>query len=292
MDGDEGKLEVITPLTEKVVDFYGDHIPVAQANGDELYVPLRPLVDAIGLDRGSQQKRIQRDKVMAKRSRLVAMRGADGRVRDQLCLPLDLLPGWLFGIDTSRVRPEIQDKLDLYREQAFRVLWGAFKGEIIPYAAAPATSGLTMAQQTLEMITAMQHLAQQQVEMERRVTNVEGRQEVMATYMRGFIEDTRKRLQDSEQRVSGLELRLDAGATISEAQAAEIALAVKNVGNALEQHGGSGGYAKVYSEMYRRYRVSSYKNLSRAKYDEVLAWLSRWYDEISVAKLESSGAIQ
>lgn len=292
MDGDEGKLEVITPLTEKVVDFYGDQIPVAQANGDELYVPLRPLVDAIGLDRGSQQKRIQRDKVMSKRSRLVAMRGADGRVRDQLCLPLDLLPGWLFGIDTSRVRPEIQDKLDLYREQGFRVLWGAFKGEIIPYAAAPATSGLTMAQQTLEMITAMQHLAQQQVEMERRVTNVEGRQEVMASYMRGFIEDTRKRLQDSEQRVSGLELRLDAGATISEAQAAEIALAVKNVGNALEQHGSSGGYAKVYSEMYRRYRVSSYKNLSRAKYDEVLAWLSRWYDEISAAKAEPSGATQ
>ncbi len=292
MDGDAGKLEVITPLTEKVVDFYGDQIPVAQANGDELYVPLRPLVEAIGLDRGSQQKRIQRDKVMAKRSRLVAMRGVDGRVRDQLCLPLDLLPGWLFGIDTSRVRPEIQDKLDLYREQAFRVLWGAFKGEIMPYAAAPATSGLTTAQQTLEMITAMQHLAQQQVEMERRVTNVEGRQETMANYMRGFIEDTRKRLQDSDQRVSGLELRLDAGATISEAQAAEIALAVKNVGNALEQHGSSGGYAKVYSEMYRRYRVSSYKNLSRAKYDEVLAWLSRWYDEISGAKAEPNEATQ
>jgi len=59
---------------------------------------------------------------------------------------------------------------------------------------------------------------------------------------------------------------------------------VKNVGNALEQGGASGGYAKVYSEMYRRYRVSSYKNLSQAKYDEVLAWLSNWYDEVSGRK--------
>lgn len=281
MDEGDYKLEVITPLTEKVVDFYGDAIPVAQAGGEELYVPLRPLAEAIGLDHRSQQKRIQRDKALAKRARLVTMRGADGRMRDQLCLPLDLLPGWLFGIDANRARPELQEKLELYREQCFRTLWNAFKGEIVPYAPTTANMGLTTAQQTLEMITAMQHLAEQQVEMERRVMNVEGRQEVMANYMRDFIQDTRQRLQDSEQRLGGLELRLDAGATISEEQAAEIALAVKNVGNALEEKGRSGGYAKVYSEMYRRYRVSSYKNLSRSKYDAVLGWLSKWYDEVA-----------
>jgi len=115
-----------------------------------------------------------------------------------------MVPGWLFGISASRVRADLKERLSLYRAECFDVLWGAFKGEIMPYAPAAAQSGLTAAQQTLEMITAMQHLAQQQVEMERRVTNVEGRQEVIASYMRDFIHDTRKRLKDSEQRLSGL----------------------------------------------------------------------------------------
>jgi hypothetical protein len=32
--------------------------------------------------------------------------------------------------------------------------------------------------------------------------------------------------------------------------------------------------------MYRRYRISSYKNLPRARYAEVLAWLAAWYQEL------------
>jgi P22_AR N-terminal domain len=278
------QIPLLVPRMEKVVDFYGDNVPVAQTDDDKLYVPLRPLTRFLGISFGSQRDRILRDEVLRGKLRQVQMMGADNRSRQQLCLPLEMVPGWLFGISASRVRADLKERLSLYRAECFDVLWGAFKGEIMPYAPAIEQSGLTAAQQTLEMITAMQHLAQQQVEMERRVTNVEGRQEVIASYMRDFIHDTRKRLQDSEQRLSGLELRLDAGATISEEQAAEIALAVKNVGNALEQRGASGGYAKVYSEMYRRYRVSSYKNLSRAKYDEVLAWLSSWYDEVSGRK--------
>jgi hypothetical protein len=98
----------------------------------------------------------------------------------------------------------------------------------------------------------------------------------MADYMRGFIQQTNSRL-------SSLELRLDPAAAISDEQAAELALAVKNVAYAMDERGTSGGYGKIYSEMYRRYRLSSYKNLPRAKYDEVLAWLSRWYSDITAA---------
>jgi len=36
----------------------------------------------------------------------------------------------------------------------------------------------------------------------------------------------------------------------------------------------------VYSELYRRYQVSSYKNLPQAKLAEVLAWLGAWYTEL------------
>jgi hypothetical protein len=47
-----------------------------------------------------------------------------------LCLPLDLLPGWLFGIQPTRARPELVDKLKRYRRECFRVLWNTLKGDL------------------------------------------------------------------------------------------------------------------------------------------------------------------
>ena len=56
---------------------------------------------------------------------------------------------------------------------------------------------------------------------------------------------------------------------------------MKNVGQRLAAQGDRNGYAKVYSEMYRRYRISSYKNLPAARYEEVLAWLAGWHKDLS-----------
>lgn len=260
----------IIPLAEKTVDFYGDPVPVAQAGPDALYVPVRPLALFLGLAYSSQLQRIRRDRVLAGHLQTVVMTSADGKHYETLCLPLDLVPGWLFGIDTRRVKPDLQDKLDRYRAECFRVLWQAFRGDVVPAGPAPSKSGAALA---VEIAGAVYALAQQQLEIEQRLGEVAGRQEVMADYMRTFILDTR-------QRLTVLELHTGATATISDGQAAEIALAVKNVGQALTARGDKNGYAQVYSEMYRRWRVSSYKNLPAARYQEVLDWLAGWYGEL------------
>src|SRR3712207_3198976 len=104
----------LVPQLQKVVHFYDDPITVALV-ADDIYVPLRPIVEALGLSWGSQRNRVQRDEVLASQVRQVTMAGADGRQRDLVCIPLDTLPGWLFGITTSRVRPELQPKLSRYR---------------------------------------------------------------------------------------------------------------------------------------------------------------------------------
>ncbi len=283
--------EAIKPRSEKLVDFYGDVIPVAQTAGDEIFVPIRPLAVFLGLDQSGQRQRIQRDPVLAKKARQVMMKSADGRVREQLCLPLDLLPGWLFGITTGKMSAEMAEKLNRYREQCFRVLWNAFKQDILPYTPAPHSSGLSPAEVALEIANAVQHLAQQQVDMEHRLATTEGKQEAMANYMRGFIQDTRQRLhqaeqglQQADQRLIGLEMQLDPASAITEQQAVDLAIAVKTLAHELEAHSNVGsftnGYAKVYSEMYRRYNIKSYKSLPRNRFDEVMGWLRQWYDEV------------
>jgi len=225
----------VTPRTEQVVDFYGDGIPVAATPDGEPYVALRPITDHLGLDPRSQRRRAQADPVIAPRLRTLALTGADGRRRELLCLPLDLLPGYLFGIDTGRVKAGLMDKLNRYRADCFRVLWEAFRGEawavreaVVPSAltdvAAPVVSGAALA---LEIATAVQHLARNQLEIEQRLADVAGKHEVMADYVRGFIIETNRRLTDIEQ-VTGQ------GATITDGQAAEISLAVKAIGQRLQ----------------------------------------------------------
>lgn len=269
----------LVPVHEQVVNFYGDPIPVGQTPDGELYVPLRPLTDFLGLNFSSQRQRVQRDRVLTSNTRAILMTGADGKQREMLCLPLDMLPGYLFGINTTRVRHELMEKLDRYRAECFRVLWQTFKGDVLPVAS--QRSGLSGAEMALEIATAVQHLAQQQVDMEIRIGQVAGRQEVMADYLRGFIQQTHQQLQEHNHRLTSIELQFSGGATISEVEAAEIALAVKNVGQYLAKQGDKAGYAKVYSEMYRQYGISAYRNLPAARYEECLAWLHGWYRELT-----------
>jgi len=280
--GNEGRPRekdmALRPVREQSVDFQGDGIPVAQADDGGLYVALRPITDHLGLAFGSQRLRVLRDRILAPRTRTLLMTAADGRQRDLLCIPLDLLPGYLFGITTGRVRPELVDKLDRYRADCFRVLWQAFKGGADTTDARSIATGTEMdsapsgAALALEIATAVQHLARQQLEMEQRLADVAGTQTVMADYVRGFIIETNHRL-------TALERATATEATITEVQAAEVSLAVKAVGQALQAAGNREGYAQVYSALYRRYRVSAYKSLPARSYEEVMDWLHRWYLE-------------
>ena len=254
----------LVPVREQTVDFYGDVLRAGELADGTILVPLRPICDALGLAWPGQFMRLKRDPVLAPELRSVIVTITELGERSMLSLPLKLLPGWLFGITSSRVRPELRDKIVHYQRNAYEVLWNAFKGDILPTSAAPPpATELSGAALAYEIATAIQTLARQQMEMEARLGDVAGRQEAVTAFLRPFVEQTRRELAAHTTRLTALELQLSAGATISEDQAAEIALAVKTVGQALAARGERNGYAKVY--------------------DEVLAWLAGWYGELTSA---------
>src|SRR3712207_2503238 len=90
----------LVPRAERAVDFYGDAIPVAVV-GDEAYIPLRQIADFLGLNWSGQRQRILRNEILARHVRSVAMTATDGKQYETLCLALEYLPGWLFGVTAS-----------------------------------------------------------------------------------------------------------------------------------------------------------------------------------------------
>jgi hypothetical protein len=274
------KLPALASIDQRVIDFYGDEllgVLIEQAGERRIYVPIRPICRYLGLDWSGQRQRIMRDEVLADETRLVVVTPTNpqGGDPETLALPLDLLPGWLFGVSSARVKPELKARIVLYKRECYRRLWDAFKHEILPLPSARNEPPLPQsgAHLAYELATAVQNLAREQMDLEQRL---DGRIDRMAHWAKGVV----ARIDDLEGRVSGLELHVGPTALISEQQAAEIALAVKNVGRTLSEQGVKSGYSQVYSELYRRYGISSYKNLPQASYADVLAWLKLWHTEL------------
>ncbi len=282
----------LVPQRERTVAFYGDDIPVAQTQDGTLYVALRPITDFLGLYFSAQRRRVLRDDVLAERMRSVLMTAADGRQREQLCLPLDLLPGWLFGVTPGQARPEIIDKLRRYRADCFRVLWQAFAGESSALTTtAPAPSPDSLALEHIEhMALAIARMAREQRGFEQHV-------EVRFTTLETDIAEQRDalsgRLDQAAVVVGSLLRRVDAiegvvspGQVISEAQAAEISTLVKAIATEMATRDkeigakGRNPYQSVFGELYRRFRVSSYHNIPLQRFADVMAWLREYQEAL------------
>ncbi len=274
----------LVPRAERTVDFYGDSISVALVE-DEIYVPLRPVSEFLGLRWNGQRERVMRDEVLSERIRLVNMHGADGRRREMFCLPLDLLPGWLFGIAVSKAKPEFIPKLTRYRQECFKVLWREFQADLAQRHQ-PTVVRSPLAQ-VREMGLAIARLAEQQMALEGRVDYMDGTMTVLSTRADKAderLDQTDERLERAAQivgqlqhRLGSIERKLEPGAQITDEQSSEISNRVKAIAQFLSQKDPSKNhYQAIFGELYRRFRISSYKSVAQERYADVIAFLDNW----------------
>lgn len=110
------------------VPFHADTLWAAERDG-EVLVAMRPIVENLGLAWSSQLQRLKRHPILAK-GVFIMNTPSPGGEQEMACLPLNLIPGWLFGVDSKRVRPEIRPMLERYQKDAFAVLWNYFRGNV------------------------------------------------------------------------------------------------------------------------------------------------------------------
>lgn len=132
------------------VDFHNHTLIVATRNEQRL-VAMRSVCEGIGLDWKAQHSRIQRDEVLSSTVVMMTMVAQDGKNRETVCLPLEYLNGWLFGIDVSRCREEIRPALIQYKRECYQVLANYWQqGEAVNHRAQKALrTPLTTEQQSI-----------------------------------------------------------------------------------------------------------------------------------------------
>lgn len=115
-----------TAIVQRSVEFHGNSLIVIHQDGVD-YTPVKALCDILGIDWEGQRQRIDRDEVLRKGACMIQAPSAGGS-QQMLCLPLDYLNGWLFGVQVSLIRPELRDRLVLYKRECYRALALAFQG--------------------------------------------------------------------------------------------------------------------------------------------------------------------
>jgi hypothetical protein len=182
-----------------------------------------------------------------------------------LCLPLDFISGFLFGISAQRVKPEIKDRLIRYQKECYKVLAEAFQEGRL--TSEPSFDDLlandTPAAQAYKMASAIMQMARQQLILEAQ------------------LETHAMQLTDHESRLEEIEATLgDPGQHVTPDQAMQISQAVKTVAIALGKKTKRNEFGAVYGELYRQFGVTSYKLVPANRFEQAMKFLSQWHQDV------------
>jgi hypothetical protein len=113
-----------------LIPFNGEKIMVISQDNKKFVVP-KQICENLGLSWSGQFEKIKRDSVLKDAVRMVRIpqknpSGSGSIDQDTLALPLEYLNGWLFGIDDTRVKKEIRQKVIDYKKQCYIVLYEYF----------------------------------------------------------------------------------------------------------------------------------------------------------------------
>ena len=246
----------LSVIEQKTVEFYGDEIIAVRAQDGSVYVPVRPICDLLGVSWSSQQNRINRDEVLSEVTANISVFVTNTQGQDQhrsmLCLPLDYISGFLFGLSAGRVREDIKDKILRYKKECYQVLAEAFhEGRLTPDTDFEALlRSDSPAAQAYKTFQALAKLARHQLILESRLDQHEDRLEQLES-------------------VGG-----DPGRFVTPDQG------VKTIALKLGKKTGRNEYGAVYGELYRKFGVTGYKQLPATKFQQAMNWLNEWRDNI------------
>ncbi len=256
----------LVPIEQKEILFYEDTIVAVRLNNSSIFIPVKPICDLLGVGWGGQYRRIQRDPVLSKEIQRIDVTSTRRGTQPMVCLPLDYVSGFLFGLNANRVKPELRERVILYQRECYKVLADALQeGQLtIDPTFDDLLANDTPAAQAYKMASAIMQMARQQLILESQ------------------LESHASQLSNHESRLEEIEATLgDPGHHVTPDQAMQISQAVKTVAIALGHQTKRNEFGSVYGELYRQFGVTSYKLVPANRFDEAMKFLANWHQDIA-----------
>lgn len=118
----------LVPIEQKQVVFYDDELTAVMVQVDgcnEVYVPVRPICDFLGVSWASQRRRINRNPILIGEKCIVVVDTPGGK-QEMLCLPARFIPLTVATLSSRRLKLD-GEKLSRYHSDLYHELTNAFE---------------------------------------------------------------------------------------------------------------------------------------------------------------------
>lgn len=96
------------------------------STGDEQFVAIRPICEALGIDPEGQRQRIERDEILGPSACLIKTTGKDGKSHEMYAIPYCYVFGWLFSIGISKVNENVKALVLEFKLACYKALFTHF----------------------------------------------------------------------------------------------------------------------------------------------------------------------
>ena len=96
----------------------------------EIFVPIKPICEAIGIDVDAQRNKLNSDQFFNSTTAIIAAVAADEKEREMYCIRLRDVYGWLATIKPGKVAPEAREAVAVYRRECYDVIYEHFTGSM------------------------------------------------------------------------------------------------------------------------------------------------------------------
>ena len=106
----------------QTINFNNQKLLTVEKDGIK-YVAVKPICENLGLAWAAQFVKIKENQILNGSVSIIEIVTEDGKNREMVCLPIDIINGWLFTINPNRVSEEIKPLVIYYQKECYRALF-------------------------------------------------------------------------------------------------------------------------------------------------------------------------
>lgn len=117
-------------MTNQVSVAKVNNVSIIVIEGEVKRVAIKPICEALGVSLQGQLEKLKSDPILSSVVKMIFTTGADKKQYEMQTIPLKYVFGWLFQIDSRKVKEDAREKVLKYQMECYDVLYDHFFGSM------------------------------------------------------------------------------------------------------------------------------------------------------------------